>query len=267
MKDYYAILGVSYSATDLEIKRTYRRLAVKYHPDKNPDPQAEALFKEINEAYDTLSDPEKKVFYDLKRQNPFQGVIIEEPPRPRHRDPRYRGTARPAPTKGNRNNLKDLKRKYIPYLGWLCWVGITIPALLFIDYYLPYRIKKEMIVDGYAVGRQQRSNQTHSFKHIVFTTESGKLIKIDNLNEVMLEVGGEVQYKDTWIYGTVMEVSDGMNTITTGHIYGAVAFLPSILFGIAAMGIYNRLDIEFYFSACIVCGVLSFVSLYLILSL
>ena len=61
MKDYYAILGVSYSATDLEIKRTYRRLAVKYHPDKNPDPQAEALFKAWARALDaaTQIDPRR----------------------------------------------------------------------------------------------------------------------------------------------------------------------------------------------------------------
>ncbi len=65
MKDYYAILGVSKSASQEEIKKAYRKLALKYHPDKNPDdPDAEERFKEINEAYAVLSDPEQRARYD-----------------------------------------------------------------------------------------------------------------------------------------------------------------------------------------------------------
>ncbi|BDG17259.1 J domain-containing protein [Thermus brockianus] len=65
MKDYYAILGVSREATQEEIKRAYRKLALQYHPDRNPgDKAAEERFKEINEAYAVLSDPEKRAQYD-----------------------------------------------------------------------------------------------------------------------------------------------------------------------------------------------------------
>ncbi|PHJ62955.1 molecular chaperone DnaJ [Nostoc linckia z18] len=64
-KDYYAILGVSKTASQEEIKQAFRKLARKYHPDVNPgNKQAEARFKEINEAYEVVSDPDKRKKYD-----------------------------------------------------------------------------------------------------------------------------------------------------------------------------------------------------------
>ncbi len=63
--DYYKILGVGKNATDEEIKKAYRKLARKYHPDRNPgDEQAEARFKEVSQAHDALSDPDKRKEYD-----------------------------------------------------------------------------------------------------------------------------------------------------------------------------------------------------------
>ena len=72
-EDYYATLGISKSATDEEIKKAYRKLAIKYHPDRNPgNKQAEEKFKKISIAYEVLSDPEKRRNYDQFGSDFFQ---------------------------------------------------------------------------------------------------------------------------------------------------------------------------------------------------
>jgi molecular chaperone DnaJ len=64
-RDYYEVLGVNRDAAEADIKKAYRRLAMKHHPDRNPgDPKAEAAFKEAKEAYEVLSDKDKRVIYD-----------------------------------------------------------------------------------------------------------------------------------------------------------------------------------------------------------
>src|SRR5260370_23961556 len=72
--DYYECLEVTRSAGEEDLKKAYRRLAVQYHPDRNPgDKPAEEKFKEINEAYQVLSDPEKRARYDRFGHAAFQG--------------------------------------------------------------------------------------------------------------------------------------------------------------------------------------------------
>ena len=78
-KDYYAVLGVDKAASADQIKKAYRKLAIKFHPDKNPDDkQAEERFKEITEAYAVLSDPEKKRHYDQFGDNEFHQRFSQE---------------------------------------------------------------------------------------------------------------------------------------------------------------------------------------------
>jgi len=84
MKDYYQILGVPENASQEDIKRAFRKLAFKYHPDTNPgnEKQAEEKFKEINEAYGVLGDEDKRRRYNFARGTRFAGIGYE---------PRYEG--------------------------------------------------------------------------------------------------------------------------------------------------------------------------------
>ena len=73
LKDYYKILGISKIASDDEIKKAYRKLALKYHPDKNRSAGAEEKFKEIAEAYEVLSDAKKREVYDKFGEEGLKG--------------------------------------------------------------------------------------------------------------------------------------------------------------------------------------------------
>ena len=75
MSDYYEILGISKNASAEDIKKAYRKQALKYHPDRNPgDPDAEKKFKEISEAYEVLSNEEKRQIYDRYGKDALQGA-------------------------------------------------------------------------------------------------------------------------------------------------------------------------------------------------
>src|SRR3989337_3593682 len=88
-KDYYEIIGVKRDASQEDIKKAFRKLARKYHPDLNPgDKSSEHKFKEINEAYSVLSDPKKREEYDRFGKTPFEpgGPWYEDVKAPRYED-------------------------------------------------------------------------------------------------------------------------------------------------------------------------------------
>src|SRR5690606_18886686 len=135
-KDYYAILGVSPAADHAEIKKAFRKLAVRYHPDKNPSAVAKTRFQEISEAYDVLGDSVKRAAYDERLT---AGRYPREPAEQRPKGP-------PA--------SYLLMRKSLPYVMWISRVSLVYTCLFFLDYVLPYQSVDDYIRQVYAVRRQ-----------------------------------------------------------------------------------------------------------------
>ncbi|KAL7149024.1 hypothetical protein ABFS83_05G012200 [Erythranthe nasuta] len=96
--DYYNILKLSRNATEEDVKKSYKRLAMKWHPDKNAvnTKEAEAKFKQISESYDVLSDPDKRQIYDLYGEEGLKSGLYQ-PPSPKDKDSTYGGAFKFSP--------------------------------------------------------------------------------------------------------------------------------------------------------------------------
>ena len=262
MKDYYIILNIRRTATAEEIKRVYRRLAVKYHPDKNHDPGAEQLFKEINEAYEVIGDPEKRFAYDQKLSNPWSEILTVQP-QPKHRDPAYkRKTPISQPQRKKFSDTYYLISEYLKYFKWMCWAGFLVTTLFFLDFILPYKIIDEKVVDVYGV-KGIRENST---AYYISVTESGKELKFYSEDAGPFKEGSAIQGSYTSIYATPMWASNATGTIRVrlAYLYRSMILFPVILFVTSLLGIIFRHRVEFCFNLSIVSGVLLLVFWYLL---
>jgi curved DNA-binding protein CbpA len=263
MKDYYSILGVNQKADAGEIKRVYRKLAVKYHPDKNPDPSVEHLFKEINEAYDTLSDPTKRFFYDQ------QFRVYQEPEQPPlqrpHRDPAYRRKTPSNYKPVYRATVKDLMTENVNYVKWMTYAAFLITSIWVLDFMLPYNIQEEQVIDVYTVEAMRGRSNALYYQYDLIFTGSGKTIRVYNQNARYFDDEISLRLASTAILSTHMQLIN--NTYTTsvqlGYIYySGIALVPFALFIISGFGILFRHKKEFLFNTSIACGVLNVIVLY-----
>ena len=250
MKDYYAILGVSHTASADEIKKAFRKLAIQFHPDKNPDPQAEVVFKDLSEAYDVLSDWEKRKKYDLHFENPFTATVSDGSPKPFHRDPKYR----PKPSgyrPPHKPSIYETMAEYLPYFRRISWTGVVVTALIVVDFLLPYRATEELLVGVNRVtgGRDQ-------FRYYEFNTYSGKQIKAHDYAASTLVYEDRIRYHQTAIFQTDMYLSDvdGNKFIKLGYFYRSLFFFPLILGISSVLGVAYRKNVEFPFNLSIISG-------------
>jgi hypothetical protein len=262
MKNYYAILGVPNTASHDDIKRAFRNLAVKFHPDKNPSPEAEELFKEISEAYDVLSDWEKRKMYDLRWENPFRDVT-SEPAKKKHRDPRYRPKP-PGYRHPKRQTVQDLMAEYLPYFRYVSWVGLVISIIVALDFFIPYKVVTDDLEQVVAV-----TGKRNQFSHYIFQLANGKEIKVYNYTARYLIDEEKIVYHETRILRTVMYLSDigPVLQLRIGYIYKTLVFFPLLLLVCSGLGVFYRKTVEFPFNLSLVSGVLLVITMAIIVLL
>jgi curved DNA-binding protein CbpA len=255
LKDYYSILKVSPSASATEIKHSFRQLALKYHPDRNPDPSAKPIFQEINEAYDVLSDSTKRHFYDQRLQNPFV-EILETPPPKRHRDPAYRRNPRPRPAGPNLPESVQLMMQYFKYVRWMSLIGLIFSSIIFLDFFLPYKIENEKVVSESSV-RDRRGG----LAYVRMYTASGRKLKIYPEQFLRLANVDNYTVAYTIIFSSQMWIAESNNSdsVPLGYIYRSQILFVIALFITSALATLFRQNIEFSFNASIACGVMTIV--------
>jgi hypothetical protein len=253
MKNYYAILGVTENAEAAEIKKAYRTLAVKYHPDKNPSAEATLRFTEITEAYDVLSDANKKFVYDHQWYKFIHQLVHEEPVQ-QHRDPRY-GARPKASVRREKPAHLQLMEKWNRYANWVNLAGMIMVIVFVADIFLPTIDTEETVTQVWII--KGRRGVSHYKVH----TESGKKIKVYN-NMVM--PGEKLELSVSPIYRmpmTVVNITEPRQGIVSS--FSRIIF-PALLLVIAVLGVFQRKNVEQAFSYCVGTAILLILNFFLI---
>jgi hypothetical protein len=239
LKDYYAILEVSPTASQTEIKRAFRKLAQAFHPDRNPSPGAEAVFKELNEAYQVLGVPEARQAYDERRLLPVRPVHRD--PAMRRRPPGYR------PRPGGPSETFLAMQASLPYLTRVFHVGIAVSALLFIDLLLPARTERHRLV-------QTRPETRFSAGPVVLVTETGARYPIARDDLAYFEDETEIEVRASGMLSILISLknlSQPYVATNLASLYRNYAFAPVLLLLISALGLLYRKGVELRFNTAI----------------
>jgi len=247
LKNYYFILSLNIYASEAEIKQAYRKLALQFHPDKNPSPEAEEIFKEVNEAYECLGDPVRKFLYDQMLRGEAVEEQVQEPVRT-HRDPRYRPrpqTATPRkPT--HREEILAMMASNLKYSLMISRLTLLFSVILMTDYSLPpVKTITEVLTEN-------ATNRGSSFK---LELRDGKTVSVSreaakNLRRA-IRIG---VYRSAWlsIPLTLEDEQTHYRTPVELSIYGNFIFWPILLLLTSLVGTFYWKGVEFRFNVGIV---------------
>ena len=247
MKNYYFILGLHIYATESEIKQAYRKLALQFHPDKNPSAQAETIFKEVNEAYETLGDSKKKPNYDLQ----LRGVSPAAPTDTRpHRDPRYK--PRPPGSfsrKSQKEELLEVMKDYMKYVRLASRVAFIFSVCLITDFVLPRKQEERVVLftsyrDEYRSARSLQLNLQDDVVISLRRKDSQKFVK-----------GSQIVVSRTSLFNVPLFVENEENHVLAKipmTIYGNFIFGPLVMIITSLLGIFYQKGIEFRFNLGVV---------------
>jgi len=260
--NYYQILGIEQSATEGDIKRAFRRLANKYHPDKNADPQAEEIFKGINEAYDVLGDPSKRVLYDGTLANPFDPIPEQTP---KHRDPAYRPNRPKVRRKSDQERLWDLMAQYLPYTQKISILCFVVAGLLLVDFAWPTRITNEQISTVSTRVSYSRNSTTTWW---VIKTSGGHVIDLPFTASDFYQPNDKVRIHTSYFFAVPLRVQGNQHTenIKT-TIYGNFIFAPIALLVISGLAVIFRKRVDYGFNLAVTSFVILVFLIFIVLVL
>lgn len=246
MKDYYQILGIRRGASAAEVRRAYRVLVQKLHPDINPDPTAHELIKEVNEAYDVLGDETKKRDYDYRLVNPY--VEFETPQQPAHRDPAYKRRSRSHVHVNHGPTQQDMMNRYVHVAVKVFWASALLAAFLLIDFVLPHRVSTETIVAFENTGRRR-------YEAYYLVTASGQRIKFSRDDILLFEEDQQIEVVQSCILSKliemrIVETDTVINNLST--IYANFQFVPWLLGIFSVIGLATKEKVEFRFNLGII---------------
>lgn len=257
MKDYYLILGIGRSASDREIKRVYRRLAIKFHPDKNRSGDAEATFKEINEAYEVLSDPESRATYDQRLDNPFSSTAIQ--PEQTHRDPAYQRRWG-APRQSVPSERTLFMHSMLKYSQLLFYFGCLWCAVLVVDYILPTAVKHEVVITD--IKRLSRLISRENLDLLVTDRGHHFPVMIDEMR--YFPTNSSLHIHKSRLMSALVRVENHDGTYVVNNlatIYRNFFFAPVLLLLVCMIGLVIRRGVEFHVNLGIVVFLLMILNL------
>ena len=244
MRDYYTILEVSSNATQEEIKKAYRKLALKYHPDKSSYSGAGELFAQISEAYKVLAQPESRALYDLQKKR-AASTYSTTTSSTQHAQHYYR----PKPSGGVYRKL-DIT-PYVKYFRGLSIACFVLCSFLAIDYFLP-----TLKVPDTILGKRYH----RGYDYYELRLNQG-LFTVSGPETHQIRVGQQVEVCYTSLFDKLLKVSlviDGKiyEYNYKASIYGSMSFALIILFVTGYLGGFHFKEPETIMNVAIVNGML-----------
>lgn len=250
MKNYYFILSLNIYASDAEIKRAYRKLAIQFHPDKNKSPEAEEIFKEVNEAYEVLGDPIRKAIYDQMLRG--EQTVEQQSESPKHRDPRYRPRPKdeqPRPRRPtHREEILAMMAENLRYALIVSRLTLLFSAVLIADYSMP-PVKEVTEV------RSERVTATRYNKSFKLEFGDGKTITVSKeAARKLVRANRLVIYRSAWfsVPLTIEDEQTHYKSPVEVSIYSTFIFWPILLLLTSLVGTFYWKGVEFRFNVAIV---------------
>jgi hypothetical protein len=249
MKDYYEIMKVDRKASDAEIKKAFRKLANEYHPDKNPSLEAEAIFKEINEAYEVLSDPASRSVYDQRFANPGYAYQAARPHRPYH-----------GPTE-----KIVLQNSLLRYSRLLFYFGCLWCCVLIVDYTMPEDHLQGKVTTDMTRNHPYNIHQPGK----LLTTDIGQSFNVTSSEMKHFPLRSDIHIYRSPLLSAIIRVENHDGTFVVnnlGSIYRNFSFAPIMLFLGCLVGIIIKKGAEFHVNLGIVVFLLMILNIVLLYS-